>query len=282
MGQPRPAGRRPKIGLALGGGFARGLAHIGVLRVFEEEGIPIHAIAGVSAGAMAAAAFASGASSYDIERVAGCMKFSDVARWTISRLGLAGSERMSVFLRRLLKVYRFEEMKIPLAVVATGLETARPVVFRDLGDVIIPIRASCSYPGLFQPVRHEGHYLVDGAMTMELPAQPLREMGCTHVVSVYLPMAGSYSPGNMLGVVNRCFQIMQSRSEWQWRRHSSVVIEPDVRGNAWDSFIDCQLMIESGRQAALAAIPKIKRLLGSPREAERESMKGMALNPELP
>jgi NTE family protein len=273
---------RPRIGLALGGGFARGLAHIGVLRVFEEEQIPVHAIAGVSAGAMAAAAFASGASSHEIERVAGCMKFSDVARWTISRHGLAGSERMTVFLRRLLKAYTFEEMRIPLAVVATGLESASPVVFRNRGDVIVPIRASCSYPGLFRPVRHDGHYLVDGAMTMDLPAQPLREMGCTHVVSVYLPMAESYRLGNMLGVVNRCFQIMQSRSEWEWRRHSDVVVEPNVRANSWDSFLDCQKMIEAGRQAALEALPAIKRLFGSSPKPERTSIKGMALNPELP
>jgi hypothetical protein len=122
-------------------------------------------------------------------------------------------------------------------------------------------------------------------MTMELPAQPLREMGCTHVVSVYLPMAGTYNAGNMLGVVNRCFQIMQSRSEWQWRRYSNVVIEPDVRGNAWDSFLDCQRMIKAGRQAAIEALPTIKRLLGmGPRAPHPEGglIQGMALNPELP
>jgi NTE family protein len=247
----------------------------------EEERIPLHAIAGVSAGAMAAAAFASGASSYDIERVAGCMKFSDVARWTINRLGLAGSERMCRFLGRLLKTTRFEEMKIPLAVVATALDTARPIVFRGKGDVVSPIRASCSYPGLFQPVHYEGHYLVDGAMTMELPAKPLRDMGCTHIISVYLPMAESFRPGNMLGVVNRCFQIMQYRNEWEWRRFSNFVIEPDVRANRWDAFPDCRPMIDAGRQAALPVIPKIKAILGSAAGKPQPVSSDMALNPGI-
>jgi len=167
-----------------------------------------------------------------------------------------------VFLRRLLKLYRFEDMRIPLAVVATDLESGQPVIFRDHGDVILPIRASCSYPGLFQPVRHQDHYLVDGAMSMEVPAPVLRELGATHVISVSLPVNGEgFNPRNMFQVINRCFQIMQTRTEHRWRRASRAVIEPDVSGLEWDSFESAERLIERGERAALAALPRIRTWL---------------------
>src|SRR5438876_5648389 len=114
---------RPRIGLALGGGFARGIAHAGVLRVFERHGIPIHCITGVSAGSIVAAAYASGTPPEDIGSAACSMRFGDVARWSLSRMGFVVSKRMTPFLHRLLKHYRFEEMGIPLGVVATDLCT---------------------------------------------------------------------------------------------------------------------------------------------------------------
>src|SRR4029077_2482021 len=136
--------KSPGIGLALGGGFARGIAHVGVLRALEKNKIPICAISGVSSGAIAAAAVASGATSYDIEKIALSMKFRDVARWTLNVMGLAGSDRMIAFLARLLKAHRFEDMQIPLAIVATDLITGKPVTFHGSGDVVLPIRASCA------------------------------------------------------------------------------------------------------------------------------------------
>ncbi len=255
----------PAIGLALGGGFARGIAHLGILRVFDQHRIPIGRIAGVSAGAIVAAAYASGTSIEEIAEAARVMRFKDVARWRLSLLGLAASERMAAFLSRLLKVHRFEEMRIPLAVVATELQTGQPQVFRDRGDVLLPIRASCSYPGLFQPVRSDGRLLVDGAMTMEVPAAAVRDMGATHVVSVCLPVnGGSFDPRNMLQVVNRCFQIMQRRSEREWRRASNIVIEPNVDGMTWDGFESADRLIERGEKAARAALPHILAWLERP------------------
>ena len=251
-----------KIGLALGGGFARGVAHTGILKVLEREHIPIHCITGVSAGAIVAAAYASGTSVDEIARIGCGMRFTDVARWTLCRLGLVGSERMGAFLKRLLKKFTFEEMEIPLGVLATDLGTGQPVTFRDTGDVILPIRASCSYPGLFQPIRYHDQLLVDGAMCMEVPAQLARKMGATHVISVCLPMQGpAVVPSNMLQVVNRCFQILQSRAEENWRRHSDVIITPDVTSIAWDGFKSGREMIEAGERAAEAALPQIKKWL---------------------
>ena len=252
----------PKIGLALGGGFARGVAHVGILKALERAHIPIYCITGVSAGAIVAAAYASGTEVDEIARIGCAMRFTDVARWTLCRLGLVGSERMAAFLKRLLKKFKFEEMQIPLGVLATDLGTGEPVSFRDSGDVILPIRASCSYPGLFQPIRYKDRLLVDGAMCMEVPAQLARKMGATHVISVCLPMQGpAVVPSNMLQVVNRCFQILQSRAEESWRRHSDVIIAPDVTGVAWDGFKSGEEMIEAGERAAEAALPQIRKWL---------------------
>ena len=258
----------PLIGLALGGGFARGIAHAGVLKVLEQNHIPIHCIAGVSAGAIVAAAYASGATPAEIA-LAGCaMRFTDVGRWRLGRLGLVGSERMHRFLERLLKVYQFEEMPLPLGVLATDLSTGEPVPFSGSGLVFDPIRASCSYPGLFQPVRFQGRLLVDGAMSMEIPAALARQLGATHVISVHLPARGPGAlPSNMFQVVNRCFQIMQGRSEDGWRCDTDVVIAPDVRGVDWDAFARGPQLIEAGESAALAALPAIQEWLKGARRS---------------
>jgi len=262
---PARKAHAPRIGLALGGGFARGIAHIGVLRAFEKNKIPIHAISGVSSGSIVAAAFASGSSADEIQRMALAMKFRHVARWTLSLRGLAGSERMIDFLARLLKTTRFEEMPIPLAVVATDLMRGDPVTFHGHGDVIAPIRASCSYPGLFLPMRHQGRLLVDGFVSMEVPAAPLLQMGADRIVSVAIPCqegAGDY--GNMFAVVSRCFQVMSARTENSWRRYSNVVIRPHCGALSWDSFASADRLIELGEEAAMAAMPAIKKWLKAP------------------
>jgi NTE family protein len=263
--KPRPAvgpaepSAVPKIGLALGGGFARGIAHAGVLAVFERHKIPIHCITGVSAGSIVAAAYASGATPHEIARAGCAMRFGDVARWSLCRMGFVVSERMQRFLERLLKVYRFEDMRMPLGVLATDLCTGQPVRFRDRGDVVLPIRASCSYPGLFQPVSHNGRLLVDGAISMEIPAALARRLGATHVISVHLPVqAEDKVPANVFQVVNRCFQIMQSRTEDSWRRESDLVVTPDVCRIDWDGFGCGPQMIEAGEAAAEAALPTIR------------------------
>ncbi len=253
----------PRIGLALGGGFARGIAHIGVLRALEKHNIPISAVTGVSSGAIMAAAMASGSDADAIQQVALSMKFRDVARWTVSVMGLAGSDRMITFLARLLKANRFEDMRIPLGIVATDLITGKPVTFHGQGDVIVPIRASCAYPGLFLPLRHEGKLLVDGFVGMEVPAQPLLKMGCNHVISVAIPnQEGIDDYGNMFSVVSRCFQVMSARTEHDWKRYSSVVIVPPVANMAWDSFASAKRLIELGEEAAMAAMPTIRKWLG--------------------
>jgi NTE family protein len=245
--------------LALGGGFARGIAHAGVLRVLEQHRVAIYCITGVSAGSIVAAAYASGATPTEIAGAGCSMRFRDIGRWKLGRLGLVGSERMSGFLQRLLKAHRFEEMRIPLGVLATDLSTGTPVAFTGTGRVCDPIRASCSYPGLFHPVRHQGQFLVDGAISMEIPAALARQLGATHVVSVYLPAPERREqPGNVFDVINRSFQILQSRAESKWRSESDLVIAPDVGAVDWDGFGHGPQLIEAGEAAASAALPEIQ------------------------
>lgn len=270
---PPPPPVAPRIGLALGGGFARGIAHLGVLRVLEENKIPVHLIGGVSAGSIVAAAYASGATLKEIESVGRLMRFQDVASWTLSFRGFADSRRMEAFLQRLLKVQRFEQMAIPLTVVATCLNEAMPVVYQGQGDVMLPIRASCSYPGLFLPIEHGRNYLVDGAISMELPARPLRESGATHVISVYLPIEKTEKPPeHVFGVVNRCIQVMQLHMESQWREHTDVVITPAVSKIAWDEFEQIDQLIEAGAAAAQIAMPQIRKWLEEPVLRERQGI----------
>lgn len=248
-GSPNTEGKT-RIGLALGGGFTRAIAHAGVLRVFEREGIPIHSIAGVSSGAIVAAAFASGCSSFEIETAAQAMQFSSPECLT--------SFAMGDFLRGLLRKTIFEEMQIPLAIVASDLTAGAPVIFKEKGDMLMPIQASCAYPGLFPPVRYMDHCLVDGMVSMDVPAAPLRRMGATHVISVRLPSpTEGFDPKDVQSVVQRSFQVMMGRNGSQWRRSSDVVITPEVKDCGWNALEIAQQMIEAGERAAEAALPQI-------------------------
>ena len=182
---PSVSPRIPAIGVALGGGFARGIAHIGVLKVLEQEGIPVRVVAGTSVGALIGASYCSGLSISELEEVARNTRFTSFARWTLSRYGFASNDRMVSYLTRALKVKTFEELRIPMGVTATDFNTGEGVVFRS-GSIIDPVRASCAYPGMFLPVNIRGRYLVDGMLSHPVPTRPLREMGAERVLAVHL------------------------------------------------------------------------------------------------
>jgi NTE family protein len=167
---------------------------------------------------------------------------------------------------------------MPLGVLATDLCCGQSVTFRDHGDVFLPIRASCAYPGLFLPVHHENRLLVDGAITMEIPALLARQLGATHVISVLLPaQSEAPPPRHVFEVVNRCFQIMHERTEEGWRSASDVVITPDVRTIGWDGFGSGPALLQAGREAAEAALPKIRRWLAERAPGQNE---GALLTPK--
>lgn len=268
--RPSRPSRKPVIGLALGGGFARGLAHIGVLKVLEENRIPIDAIAGVSVGSIIGGAYASGMSVAEMTRIAGSIRFKDFATWTVSRLGFASNARMEQLLQRYFKKTTFEELRIPLAVIATDITDGEQVVFRS-GGLVDPVRASCAYPGLFLPIRIGNRTLIDGGFSCPVPTDILSEMGATHIIAVYLicnPFPGSV-PTNVFQMVAQCFNLLQNRAGAQWRRSAHCVIEPPVSGYSWDSFEMSAQLIAAGEQAARAMLPRLQSWFerGVPRPA---------------
>jgi NTE family protein len=254
-------GERPKVGLALGGGFARGIAHIGILRVFEEHEIPIDFIAGTSVGALVAATYASGTSLAEMERQGRETHFRDFGRWTLSRYGMASNERLEEFLHRFTPARHFSDMKIPLSIVATDLVSGKSVHFTD-GEIGPPLRGSCAYPGLFMPVEYRGHVLADGFLTEASPAEAVRELGAELVISVYLdPGLLDDQPRNTIEIISRSFSIMQTNVIQPWRTVTDVLIEPDVHHVLWHEFIKTPTLVAAGEKAARAVLPKIKALL---------------------
>jgi NTE family protein len=253
--------KRPTIGLALGGGFARGLAHVGILKVLEEEQIPIDFIAGTSVGAMIGAIYCSGVSAKEMEEIAALVRFRDFARWTLSRYGFATNDRMTVLLNKLLKVKTFEELRIPLAVTATDFLTGEGAVFNS-GPLIDPVRASCAYPGMFLPVNINGRLLVDGLLAHAVPTAPAREAGCDRVIGVYLRsnlMEGLTGPRHVFDVVGQCFSIAQTRMSAIWQKDADIVVEPDVTGFPYDCFDRCKELVKIGEEAARKAMPQIRQ-----------------------
>jgi NTE family protein len=251
--------RIPKIGIALGGGFARGLAHIGVLKVLEEEGIPVDFIAGTSVGSVIGAAYASGISAKELEEVASLVRFKDFSRWTFSRFGLFSNDKMAIFLRKVLRCKTFEELRIPLAIAATDIITGEAAVFTK-GDLVDPVRASCAYPGMFQPVKVDGRLMVDGLLAHAVPAMPLRDMGAERVISVYLS-AHWVKPGgprHVFDVIGQCFSIAQDRMCGPWKAASDIILEPEIGEFAYDDFVRSKDLIRCGEVAARAAMPQIR------------------------
>lgn len=254
-------GGRPKVGVALGGGFARGIAHVGVLRVLRDYEIPVDFIAGTSVGALIATAYASGTSIEEMARQGSATRFSDFGRWTISRMGMASNERLEDFLRRFTSARHFDEMKTPLSIVATDLITGESIHFTE-GDLGPPLRASCAYPGLFLPVEYRGHVLVDGFLTESVPAEAVRAMGAELVIAVHLePGLISSKPRNTIEVISRSFSIIQGTAMQPWRAEVDVLLQPNVHHVLWDEFSKTPQLIAAGEESARAAIPQIKALL---------------------
>jgi NTE family protein len=257
--------RLPSIGVALGGGFARGMAHIGVLKVLEEEGIPVRIVTGTSVGALIGAAYCSGLSIEELEKVAHSCRFTTFARWTVSRYGFASTDRMVSFLNRTLKVKTFEELRIPLGVTATDFNSGEGVVFHS-GSIIDPVRASCAYPGMFLPVEIRGRFLVDGMLSHPVPTRPLREMGAERVLAVHLKgtWAKGGAPRHLFDVIGQSFAIAQDAMSSLWRDAADLIIEPDVAGFAYDDFKRADELIDAGGVAMRKVLPEVRKWLETP------------------
>jgi NTE family protein len=264
---PDEAPGRPRVGVALGGGFARGIAHLGVLRVLQQEGIHVDCVAGTSAGSMLAIAYASGHSIDEITAQAKATRFKDFGNWKLSWMGLASNQRLEHYPRKFLGVSTFEELKIPLAIAATDLGTGEPAYFTH-GPLGPALRASCAYPGMFVPVELDGRMYVDGFLAAPVPVDALRVMGADVVIAVFLEAAANRRPSSIVDVIGLSFAILQRHADLEWRRTADIIIEPNVKDFLWDDFEKTPELIAAGEAAARAALPKIRAVLEAKRARE--------------
>jgi NTE family protein len=261
-GETRPAGERPRVGLALAGGFARGIAHVGVIRALRNAGVPIDVVAGTSVGALIGACYCAGVPLNDMQRIARTTTFADFGRWTPSWLGLANNLRMERYLERFTSKKTFEELTTPLAIAASDINEGVSV-FYTRGLLGPPMRGSCAYPGLFVPIQFEGRTLVDGFLTSPVPVEGTLLLGADITIAVYLE-AGSFStPRTAADVISRSFSIIQRHADLAWRQQADVIIEPDVKPFVWDDFTRTDELVAVGEAAAEAALPQILKVLGS-------------------
>ncbi len=252
---------QPKIGLALAGGFARGIAHIGALRVFRDAGIPIHCVSGTSVGAIIGTGFCSGVTPERMQEIGQATTFADFGRWTPSWLGLATNQRLEKYLARMTDLTTFEELKTPLAISATDIN-AGITIYYSSGPIAPPLRASCAYPGLFVPIQYEGRTLVDGFLTAPVPVDGARLLGADLVIAVYLESGGIENPRTAVDIIGRSFNIIQRHADIEWRQQAEVIIEPDVATFAWDDFSKTPDLVRAGEEAALKALPQILEVFG--------------------
>ena len=257
----------PRIGLALSGGAARGICHVGVLKALAEYGIPISCIAGTSAGALVGAVAASGMPLAEIESLGRTLRWRDIGRMTMSRLGVQSNDRLEKYLRERLPVTRFEDLAIPLAVVATDLQSGTAVIMRDQGDVPFAIRASCAIPGWYIPVTDgEGRQLVDGALVANLPTAVARTMGAELVIAVDVNAEGATFIGpthSVISVLLQSMLVFQRTAGLAQLELADYVIMPRVGHIRWDEISRGEEFIAAGYEATVEAMPKIKALIES-------------------
>lgn len=259
-----PPPRPPlKVGLALGGGAARGFAHIGVIQVLEEAGIKPDLVVGTSAGSVVAALYASGKTGSQMQQVAETMEEAAITDWTLPLFsrGMLKGEALARYVNKLLGNRLIEDMKLPLGVVATDLQSGQGVLFRR-GDTGTAVRASSAVPSVFQPVNIAGRDYVDGGLVSPVPVRFARQMGATYVVAVDIssPPEGNQA-NDSLQILLQTFAIMsKSINSWELKE-AELVVRPALAGVKSADFGARRRSIEAGRQAMLQALPGLKAAL---------------------
>jgi len=253
----RPA--PPKIALALGGGAARGFAHIGVIKALESHGIVPDMVIGTSSGSLVGALYASGYGGFDLQRTALQLDDTIIADWSLPDRGFIKGEALQNFVNQAVQNRPMEKLNKPFAVVATDLQSGEPVVFRT-GNTGMAVRASSSVPGVFQPVTISGREYVDGGLVSPVPVRAARAMGADLVIAVYIsnnPRLGKTK--DSVDVMLQTFAIMgQSIASYELSE-ADIVIRPDTGRIRSTAFEDRHMAIIEGEKAGLAAIAAIKQ-----------------------
>ena len=254
----------PKVGLALGGGGARGFAEIGVLRVLEQEKIPIDIVVGTSVGSLIGAIYADSGRVLDAEFIAISITDEDIFDYRIFSFftgGFVKGEKLENFLNNHLKNKNIENLKVRFGAVAVDLRTGQSVLF-DRGPVARAVHASCAIPGVFVPVEIGGKVFVDGGVTDPIPVDFAKRKGAEVVIAVVIsPALPAVAPKNPIEVAFHAVTIMSSAIGVFGVKAADVVIYPDVGNVAYDDFTQKKRLIEAGEKAAREALPAIREAI---------------------
>ncbi len=260
---PAAEKRVAHIGLALGGGAARGFAHVGVIQALEEAGIRPELVAGTSAGSLVAALYASGKNSTQLKKVADSMEEAEITDWMIPILnrGALRGEALARYVNTQVGGLSIEQMKLPLGIVATDLQSGEPMLFRR-GSTGTAVRASSAVPGVFQPVRLGSREYVDGGLVSPVPVRQAREMGANFVIAVDI---SSDPEGNLAGdtfqILMQTFTIMGKSLNSYGLKDANLVVRPALTGVKSADFTSRRRSIEAGHAAMQKLIPRLRELL---------------------
>ena len=258
---PRPPPRPPRIGLALGGGAARGFAHIGVIQVLEEAGIRPDLVVGTSAGSLVAALYAAGRSGPELARTALAMDESAITDWSFPGRGMIRGDALARYVREMTGGRTIEQLPLPLGIVATDLDSGAAMLFQR-GDVGQAVRASSAVPAVFQPVKIGNREYVDGGLVSPVPVRFARQMGAELVIAVDIssPPDGN-ATGDAFKMLLQTFAIM-GRSINQFElKDADVVIRPQLVGVSSADFTARKRAIDAGRDAAMVALAGLRQRL---------------------
>ena len=255
----------PKIGLALGGGAARGFAHVGVIQVLEEAGIRPDFVVGTSAGSLVAAIYASGKNGAQLQRVAETMEEATIADWTIPLFsrGVLRGDALARYVNTQVSGKLIEDMPLPLGIVATDLNTGGDVLFQR-GDTGTAVRASSAVPAVFQPVKISGHEYVDGGLVSPVPVRAAKKMGAELVIAVDISSAPEGNlAGGTLEILLQTFSIMGKSINTFELRDADVVVRPALNGVSSSDFSARKRSIEAGRKAMLQMLPQLRAAISA-------------------
>lgn len=267
--QPPPQAFRevsPRVGVALGGGGARGFAEVGVLRVLEQEKISVSAVAGTSVGSLIGALYADSGNALDLEFAAVAARQEDLFDYAVLSLldgGLVKGVKLEAFLESHLKHKTLETLVIPFAAVAVDLRTGEQVVF-ERGSVARAVHASAAIPGVFVPVEIGGRTFVDGGVLNPVPADVVRRMGADVVIAVAVPpQVPAAAPKSPVDVALHAVTLMTAEIGRLRAAEADVVIEPDVGPIRYDDFSQKRRLMEAGAAAARQALPAIRAAIAA-------------------
>jgi NTE family protein len=251
-----------KLGLALGGGGARGLAHIGVLKVLEEEGLAAEFVAGTSVGSLIGALYCCGYTWQQLHELARSTDWSDLVTFTVPRLGLVNARKLERLVARLAGGRNLEDLPIPFRAVAVDITAGEVVVLAE-GPVSRAVRASASIPGIFEPTRWEGRLLVDGGLMDNVPSDVVRDMGADVVLAVNLSgeRAKSRPPENIVDVMIYSLEVLIYGQGQRGTAAADVPVVPDLAGFSYRNLGRLEEMVDRGEQAMRAALPALRRKL---------------------